>query len=157
MAEEPSKPSPQEQVLKAVRAIAEANGANDGESVDRMVVRMLMVAWADAVRAEWKAYVDADPELKAQHAVAGVLMSNDGYDGTEPVVCGVPGAKPFVCVVDGKESICLDWSMRQAVPLSAIYVDKVRTVQAAAERVALARAAKALAEEASAQPVVENK
>lgn len=129
--------SPQERALEAVRAIAAAHGANDGETVDRAVVRMLAVMWADAVRAEWQSFVDADPELKAQHAVGKELMRADGFDVADSI-CGLPGHKPFVAVVDGKEAVCYDWSMRQVTPLSAIYTDKVRTVQNAAARVAQA-------------------
>lgn len=95
-------------------------------------------AWANAVRAEWSAYVEANPELKAMHAVAVALMVDDGY-GMEPEpICSVPGQKPPIAMVDGKEAICFDWGIAQAFPLSAIYVDKVRTVQSAAARVAKA-------------------
>lgn len=109
----------------------------------RVLANTLHVAWADAVRAEWQAFVDADPELKAQHAVALELMREEGYTMEQDPVCGQPGLKPYVAIVDGKEAVCFDWSMTQATPLSAIYTNKVRIVQSAAARVA-----KALTEEA---------
>lgn len=107
----------------------------------------LGLLWANAVRAEWLAFVEKDPELKAQHAVALELMREDGYTMEPDPVCGLPGAKAPVAIVDGKEAICYSWAMGQASPLSAIYTNKVRTVQSAAARVA-----KALAEEAVKAP-----
>lgn len=104
-------------------------------------------AWANAVRAEWRGYVDANPELKAQHAVALELMREDGYTMDPEPVCGLPGIKQTVAYVEGKEAVCYDHSMRQATPLSAIYTSKVRVVQSAAARVA-----KALTEEAVKAP-----
>lgn len=143
----PSSGTPQDRALQALRAIAEARGGNNGETIDRTVVRMLTVMWADAVRAEWRAFVDADPQLKAQHAVALELMREDGYTMDDEPVCSLPGAKPMVAIVDGKEAICFDRSIMQVTPLSAIYTSKVRVVQSAAARVA-----KALTEEAVKQP-----
>lgn len=138
---------PNTKVLEAVRAIAEAHGANNGETVDHMVIRMLAVAWGNAVRAEWQAFVDADPDLKAQHAVAEELRREDGYTMEQDPICMVPGTKPSVAVFEGKEIVCIDYSMTQVTPLSAIYVNKVRIVQSAAARVA-----KRLAEEAVKEP-----
>lgn len=144
--------TPQDQALKAiqaVRAIVTANGVNakQGETVEHAVVTILYLAWAEAIRAEWMAFVETDPELKAQHAVAVALMRDDGYTMEQEPICGLPGAKPMVAVIDGREAVCFDHSMTRATPLSAIYVNKVRVVQSAAARVA-----KALAEEAVKQP-----
>lgn len=131
-----------------LKALEKAKAAVGGQAAKPVITPAAALdAWADAVRAEWLAYVDADPELKAQHAVAKELMIEDGY-GMEPEpVCGLPGVKPTVAIVDGKEAVCFDHSMRQATPLSAIYTNKVRTVQSAAARVA-----KALTEEAAKSP-----
>lgn len=139
--------TPQDIALDAVQAIVAFHGANNGETVDRAVVRMLGVMWANAVRAEWMAFVDADPELKAQHAVALELMKDEGYTMDTDPVCMLPGMKPMVAVVDGKESVCVDYCLSQVTPLSAIYVNRVRLVQSAAARVA-----KRLAEEAAKDP-----
>lgn len=117
------------------------------DTVDREVVKLLQIAWAESVRAEWQAFVDVDPELKAQHAVAKELMIEDGYTMGQEPICGLPGVKPMVAIVDGKEAVCIDYSMAQVTPLSAIYVNKVRIVQSAAARVS-----KDLAEEAVKQP-----
>lgn len=138
-----------QEVLEAVRGLLVAGDVDtaQGETVERVVVKLLGLAWANAVRAEWQAFVDADPELKAQHAVAKELMREDGYTMEQDPICGLPGAKPMVAIVDGKEAVCLDHSMAQVTPLSAIYVNKVRIVQSAA-----ARASKALMEEAAKTP-----
>lgn len=136
-------------VLEAVRAIAMADGVNtdQGETVARAMVKLLGIAWCHAVRQEWQAFVDADPELQAQHAVALELMREDGFTMADEPICGLPGQPASVVKVDGIETVCVDYCMPQVTPLSAIYVDKVRTVQSAAARVS-----KRLMEEAAKEP-----
>lgn len=132
-------------VLDMVRAVATVNGVDtaQGETIDRATVKLLSIAWGDAVRAEWQAFVDADPELKAQHAVAKELMREDGYTMEPEPICGLPGAAPLVAKVDGLDAVCFDHSMAQVTPLSAIYVNKVRIVQSAAARLSMASAEEA--------------
>lgn len=141
--------STQEQALEVVRALAEAHGANNGETIDRTVIRIAAEMWINTIRAEWQAYVDADPELKAQHEVALELMKEDGYglDRMAEPICMLPGMKPMIAKVDNQEAVCVDYCMAQVMPLSSIYVNRVRLVQSAAARVA-----KRLAEEAAKEP-----
>lgn len=139
--------SPQDQALDVVRSIAAAHGANNGETVDRMVIRIFANGWINAVRAEWQAYVDADPELKAQHEIAVELMREDCFEeGLDPI-CMMPGQKAFIAKVDNQEAVCVDYCMAQVMPLSSIYVNRVRLVQSAAARVA-----ERLAKEAAKDP-----
>jgi hypothetical protein len=106
-----------------------------GISMEGAVTRLLMVAWADAVRAEWQAHVDTVPDMAAKAAVAKELMIADGYDMNEPIVMA-PGMKPAIAPVDGKEAICVDYCMAQVSPLSALYMVKVVEALGIAEKVA---------------------
>lgn len=127
--------SPQDRALDAVRSIAAAHGANNDEPVSNMVIRMLGLMWANAVRAQWEDFVAADPELTAQHAVALELMKEEGYGDLNPV-CMIPGRQAMIAKVDNQEAVCVDHCMAQVMPLSSIYVNRVRLVQSAAARVA---------------------
>lgn len=136
-------------VLKEVRSIVllEDVSTHHPDTVDREVVKLLGLAWAEAVRAEWQAFVDADPELKAQHAVALELMREDGYGEDrmpDPICMMPPGTKAFIVRFDNQETVAVDSCMAQVTPFSALYTDRVRLVQSAAARVA-----KAMAEEAA--------
>lgn len=135
-------------VLEAVRGLLVAGDVDraQGETIERVVVRLLSWAWIEAVRAEFQTFVDQDPELKAQHAIALELMKEEHYGDMDPI-CMMPGQKPMIAKVDNLEAVCVDHCMAQVMPLSAIYVNRVRLVQSAAARVA-----KALAEEAVKQP-----
>lgn len=134
-------------VLDAVRAIVLSEGvdANQGETVERAMVKLLGLAWCESVRAEFQVFVDMDPELKAQHAVALELMREDRYDN-DPI-CMQPGMKAWIVKVDNQEAVAVDYCLAQVMPLSAIYVNRVRIVQSAAARVS-----KALMEEAAKAP-----
>lgn len=111
-------------------------GGEAPENEDRLVINALAVAWADAVREEWQNWLKANPLLADAYEVAMVLMREDGY--TEEIgdpICGLPGAEPLVATVDGKKAVCYDRSMANATPLSAIYVNKVKAVVDAVEKV----------------------
>lgn len=109
-------------------------GPRQGQETDaRYRCRGLAIAWSEAVRAEWRDYVATDPELTAQVAIAEELMRADGY--TSDPVCMPVGQKPMIATVDGREAVAVDYCMGNVMPLSAIYTDRVRTVQSAAARV----------------------
>ena len=110
------------------------SGGQDTE--DRQVIIALAVAWADAVRDEWQNWIKANPLLQDAYAVALVLMREDGYDEHlgDPV-CGLPGVEAMVANVDGRKCVCYERSIGNATPLSAIYVNKVKAVVDAVERV----------------------
>lgn len=107
-------------------------------AVDRAVVVALQEAYFDAVRAEWQGWLEADPTMKADAEVAKQMMADAGYTG-DPI-CGMPGAEPMFATVDGLKSISFEHSMKGTMPLSAIFLNKVREVKDAAARVAAAQA-----------------
>lgn len=137
-----------ERIRAAVANIINDDGGpaiDHGETIERAVCKYLQLSWTDAVRAEWQGFVDRYPELKAQTEVAKELMKEEGYD-IDPI-CMTPGQKAFIAKVDNQEAVCVDFCMPQVMPLSSIYVNRVRLVQSAAARVA-----KRLAEEAVKAP-----
>ena len=125
----------------------EDDPTNGGQfPVDRQVVSALAIAWADAVRDEWQNWIKANPLLQDAYAVALVLMREDGYTESlgDPVV-GWPGYEPCVANVDGRKCVCYEQAMINATPLSAIYVNKVKTVVDAVEKVEAEKAKAAAA------------
>ena len=112
--------------------LIEMNGGpdvNQGESLDRAIVKCLMMAYFDSVRDEWYDWVKADPKMISASIVARELMKNDNYNVNDDPICGMPGVKPYICKIDDKEAICFDWSMANTVvPLSALYVNKAKEV-----------------------------
>ncbi len=136
--------------LKAARE-AIAPDQTDAEAV-RAAVTGLLEAYFDAVRAEWQSWLDANPELKADVDVARQLMLDAGYPEMDPI-CGVPGVKPMIAKVDGIEAVSFEHSMNGVMPLSAIFLNKVREVKDAASKVSAAKlAAEASASEQPAPP-----
>lgn len=118
--------------------------------INAAVRESLLTAYFDAVRAEWVGWCEADPVLKGQLAVATKLMADAGYN--DDPVCGLPGVEPMVAIVDGLKAISFEHTMRAAVmPLSAIFLNKVREVMTAAEAVTAATQS-APAEEPPAPP-----
>lgn len=103
-------------------------------TVDRLIVMSMQVAWADAIRQEWKAHVEATPSLQGYLEVAKAMMLNDGYNMDDPIV-GVPGAVPMVAKIDGHEAVCYNHSMNGATTLSAVYLSKVLAVMRVADEV----------------------
>lgn len=103
---------------------------------------MAREVWANAVRAEWLAYIDTDPELKVQHTIALQLMRDGGHmmaSAQEPLLSFAE--EPMI--VDGQKVLWVEGLAARARPLSAFYFDKVRHVQSAAARAAEAAKAKA--------------
>ena len=112
-----------------------------GLTIDRAVVVALLLAYFDAVRVEWTNWCEANPELKGHIAVAKELMRDAGYGDMDPI-CGLLGVKPYIAKVDGLEAVSFEHSMVNPMPLSAIFLNKVREVMDAAAKVAAADAAK---------------
>jgi hypothetical protein len=111
-----------------VRAVVDENPETAPDGVitrERAVVHCLQIAWADAVRAEWRKFVAEGPYQK-EYEAAIMLMKEDRYEGgdKEPICC-LPGRKASVCTVDEKECIAVDYTMAAVTPLSAIYLEKV--------------------------------
>jgi hypothetical protein len=92
------------------------------------------IAWAESVRDAWAKIIDANKGLLPAVEAAKKLMVEDSYINLNDPICMPPGMKPYICTVDGKEAVCLDFSMSCAVPLSSIYVDKVMKAMDEAER-----------------------
>lgn len=127
-----------EKILAFAKTISWAEGElPDNVMPDRAVVMCLQIAWCDSVRDEWQHTLDQHPELKPIAEVAKQLMLEDRYDG-DPI-CGVLGAKPMVAVVDGKETVSFEHSMGAAMPLSAIYANKVSAAMEISVRLAKAQ------------------
>lgn len=101
-------------------------------TVATLVRDTLVITWADAVRDAWKEIIDNNPNLKELDATGRAMMIEDRYQG-DPI-CMPLGVQAYVCVVDDKKAVCLDYSMPVAIPLSAIYADKVRRAMDEAER-----------------------
>ena len=125
---------------KLAEEMPEVQKANMGTNHD--VTVLLLRAYFDAVRAEWQGWFDADPVLKADIVVARQLMADAGYDGMDPI-CGVPGTKPMIAKVDNLEAVSFEHSMHGAMPLSAIFLNRVREVREATAKVEAARLAAA--------------
>lgn len=119
--------------------------ASTPQSLDRVVVVFLLTAYFDAVRAEWEHWCDENPQLKAQIAIAKELMRDAGYGDMDPI-CGLPGVEPMVAGVDGRKAVSFEHSMSNVMPLSAIFLNKVKEVMDAADKVAAASAVKKPAE-----------
>ena len=126
--------------LRAFAATIVEPNENQGLTADRCIVVALQQAAFDAVRDEWQHVLDAHPEIKHRAAIAKVVMADSGYVDVDPI-CSPPGLKPYIAVVDGKESICFDYSMATIMPLSAIFTNRVSEVLDAAEKVATSNAA----------------
>ena len=107
---------------------------DQGTTVERLTINALQVAWADAIRDQWNGFCEANPELKAQVAVARELMADAAYPDGDPV-CGPPCVEAFIAMVDGKKAVCYDYSMVNAMPLSAIFANRVSEVMNAAAKV----------------------
>ena len=112
---------------------------NPALTPERQLIAVLALAWVEAVQAEWQKWVADHPGLQEAYETAVVMMREDGYDG-DPV-CGLLGVDPSYAMVDGKKAVSFQHSMPQALPLSAIYLDKVKAVVDAVEKVAAARRA----------------
>jgi hypothetical protein len=98
-----------------------------GMGDDRLIVTMLLMAFLDAVRDEWRAAYTA-AGLEREVEIARRLMKDAGYDDlpeTEPIV-GHPGAKPMICKIDDKEAVAYSHSLAGVMPLSAYFTNKVR-------------------------------
>jgi hypothetical protein len=94
---------------------------------DRLVVTMLLMAFLDAVRDEWRAAYTA-AGLEREVEIARRLMKAAGYDDppeSEPIV-GHPGAQPMTCEIDGQKAVAYSHSLIGVMPLSAYYTNKVR-------------------------------
>ena len=127
-----------ENIRVFVRTIARGMAdENQGQTIDRLVINALQIAWGDAIRDQWNGFCEVNQELKVQVAVARVLMTEAGYTEGDPI-CGPPGVEPFICMFDGKKAVCYDYSMVNAMPLSAIFANKVADVMNAAAKVAAA-------------------
>ncbi len=135
-----------DRVIQAARDLV-AQGPELQQPASRSVINMLAVAWCEAVRGEWRDFVAANDELTAQIEVARELMRADGYVMENEPICGLPGVPVQVAKFDGRDCYCIDHSMVQVTPLSAIYVNRVREVMNAAATVS-----KRLAEEAAKDP-----
>lgn len=113
------------------------------ETEDRMVVRLLALAWIEAVRSEWENVANSDPVLKASLAVAKELMTENNY--TADHICMFPGIVPMVCKIDGKDAVAVDACMANVVPLSAIFTNKVSEASVIAEKLEAVKKATAVA------------
>ena len=117
-----------------VQEMQEQIDKDQGNTVDRLIAVSLQLSWADSIRDQWQGFCSVNPELKAQMAIAEELMKQERY--TDDPICLPPGMKPMVAMVDGKEAVSFEHSMALAMPLSAMFVNKVAEVMTAAANVA---------------------
>ena len=129
-----------EKIRAFAKTLAEAGiedvDKDNGLTVGRLTVVSLQLAWADSIRDQWDGFCANNPDLKAQMVVAEQLMKDDNY--TEDPICMPPGMEPMIAMIDGKKAISLEHSMAGAMPLSAIFANKVAEVMSATARVAAA-------------------
>ena len=134
-----------EEIRGGVRAMIERTGfattsIAEPRTVDRAVINVLRVAYCDAVREEFENAVKAaGSECVFDLSVAKQMMKDDGFI-TNPI-CSIPGMKPMVAKVDLVEVVSFEDSMGLVVPLSAIYLNKVRSVTEVCAKLAKDRAA----------------
>ena len=89
-------------------------------------VLMLQLAWCDAIRDNWANIVTNNKQLRKAAPVVAELMKQDRYE--QDVICAPPGLQLQVATIDGKQATCLEFAMTNALPLSAIYTNKVLEV-----------------------------
>ena len=107
---------------------------NNGATVERLAINALQMAWGDAIRDQWNGFCEANPELKAQVAIARELMVDAGYADGDPI-CGPPGVEAYIAMVGDKKAVCYEFSIVNAMPLSAIFANRVSEVMDAAAKV----------------------
>ena len=115
-------------IRKYVQAVIEQLpiSPSDPQSITQRAATMLQLAWCDAVRENWAYLIASNEKLQKAQPIVTQLMKQDLYNDTlRDVICTPPNMQLQVCTVDGKQATCLEYALTSAIPLSAIYTNKV--------------------------------
>ena len=115
-------------IRKYVQAVVEQLPDNSSypRSITERAAIVLQLAWCDAIRENWAYVISNNEKLQKVQPIVAALMKQDLY--TQDVICTPPNMQLQVCTIDGKQATCLEYALTSAIPLSAIYTNKVLEV-----------------------------
>jgi len=103
---------------------------------ERFPSAILALAWMRAIRFEWEALAasDKEPLLRDAMDVAKEMLRRDGIDPEEVCVNFGDEVRPRMVNVMGSKHMSISGLIKFAVPVSAIYADKVIDALVIAEK-----------------------
>jgi len=121
------------ELLKHARELAaQLDEPPTHETEGKRAVNLLVVAWRQAVFADWQAYLDANPQFAEVRKLASVLVAQRYIDQQDCLVAP-PGMVAPIVRLEGGDAICVDQLLGSVYPLSAVYFSKARDILYAVE------------------------